>query len=60
MIDSDTHCKYWYLIVSVTIPFKEPKRGLSKIMIYFTFDTWVGKINKNLCLVVLPLKGSLA
>ena len=59
MIDSDTHCKYWYIMVGVTIPFKGPKRDLSKIMMYFTFDTWVEK-KENLCLVVLPLKGSLS
>ena len=38
MIDSDTSCKYWYMVVGVTIPFKGPKRALSKIMIYFSFD----------------------
>ena len=38
MIDSNTSCKYWYKVVGVTIPFKEPKRGLLKIMIYFSFD----------------------
>ena len=38
MIDSDTSCKYWYIVVGVTIPFKGLKRGLSKIMIYFSFD----------------------
>ena len=43
MIDSDTSCKYWYPVVGVTIPCTGPKRGLSKIMIYFTFDSWVGK-----------------
>ena len=48
MIDSDTGLKYWYIVVCVTIPFKGPKRGLSKIMIYLTFDFWVGKLNKNL------------
>ena len=60
MIDNDTCFKYWYVMVDVTIPLKGPKRGLSKIMIYFTFDSWVGKLNKNLCLVVLPHKGSLS
>ena len=60
MIDSDTSFKYWYIVVGVTIPFKGPKWGLSKIMIYFSFDFWVGKMNKILCLVVLPHKGSLS
>ena len=60
MIESDTHCNYWYLVFGVTIPFKGPQRGLSKIMIYFTFNACVGKLNKNLCLMVLPHKGSLS
>ena len=60
MIDSDTGLKYGYIVVGVTTPLKGPDRGLSKIMIYFTFDYWVGKLNKNLCLVVLPHKGSLS
>ena len=47
MIDSETGLKYWYIVVGVTILFKGPKRGLSKIMIYFTFDYWVGKLNKK-------------
>ena len=47
MIDSETGLKYWYTVVGVTILFKGPKRGLSKIMIYFTFDYWVGKLNKK-------------
>ena len=57
IIDSDTGLKYWYKVVRVTIPLEGPKKGLSKIMIYFTFDSWVGKLNKNVCLVVLPHKG---
>ena len=60
MIDRDTGLKYWYIVVGVTTPLKGPERDLSKIMIYFTFDYWVGKLNKNLCLVVLPQKGSLS
>ena len=51
MIDSSTYCKYWYIVVGLTIPIKGPKTGKK---IYFTFDSWVGKLNKNLCLVVLP------
>ena len=54
MIDIDTTCKYWYPVVGVTIPFTGPKRGLSKIMIYFTFDSCARKLNKILCLMVLP------
>ena len=60
MIDSITYCKHWYIVVCITILLKGPKRGLSKIMKYFTFDYWVGKLNKNLYLVVLPHKGSLS
>ena len=60
MIDIDFCCKYCYVMVGVTIPFKGPKKGLSKIMKYFTFDYWVGKLNKSLYLVVLPHKGSLS
>ena len=54
MIDSDTNYKHRYVVVGVTVPFKGPQRGLSKTMLYFTFDSWVGKLIKNLCLMVLP------
>ena len=56
MIDSDTSCKYWYIVVGVTIPFKGLKRGLSKIMVYFTFDSLARKLNKILPHGTAPLK----
>ena len=56
MIDSDATCKYWYSVVDLTIPFKGPKRGLSKIMIYFTFDSCAQKLNKILSHGTAPLK----
>ena len=60
MIDSYSGCKYWYIVVAVTISFKGFERGLSKILLNLTFDSSIGKLNKILCLVVLPQKDSLS
>ena len=38
MIDSYSSCKYWYIVVAVTISFKGSERGLSKILLNLTFD----------------------
>ena len=35
MIESDTYCNYWYIVVGVTIPFKGPQRDRSKIMSFY-------------------------
>ena len=39
MIESETYCNYWYIVVGVTIPFDWPQRGQSKIVSYFIFDS---------------------
>ena len=37
MIDSDTGCKYWYIVIGVTIPFKGPKGGGGSVKNYDIF-----------------------
>ena len=59
MIDSNTYCKYWYIVVCVTIPFVGP-RALCQKLLYSTFDFWVGKLNKRLRLVLLLHLGPLS
>ena len=59
MIDSNTYCKYWYIVVCVTIPFMGPRAVCQKLL-YSTFDFWVGKLNKSLRLVLLLHLGSLS
>ena len=59
MTDSYTCCKYWYIVVCVTIPFMGP-RAVSQKLLYSTFDFWVGKLNKRLRLVLLLHFGSLS
>ena len=59
MTDSNTCCKYWYIVVCITIPFMGPRAVCQKLL-YSTFDFWVGKLNKRLRLVLLLQLGSLS
>ena len=59
MIDSNTYCKYWYIVVCVTTPFMGPTAVCQKLL-YSTFDLLVGKLNKSLRLVLLLHLGSLS
>ena len=59
MTDSNTCCKFWYIVVCVTIPLMGPRAVCQKLL-YSTFDFWVGKLNKRLRLVLLLHLGSLS
>ena len=52
MIDSSTYCKYWYIVVGVTIPFKESKRG-KKLCHIFVFGSWEKPVSRGIAPVKL-------